>query len=428
MVNRYNPRRRLRRRLHEKKRAKDLISSLPDEILQHILSFSPTKFAIRTSLLSKRWRYIWCDTPSLSFSNCRQRPASIDKTQMCYKAPKMKYFRLKNNLKNNNYYIKKWITFAMSRNVENLSLEVYGTGFKIPASFFINSSIKQLNIELAYISSQCLVSWPSLKKLSLRCKDIKVLDLSKLLHLRTLEINSHIKFLGPTQIVAPHIHCLRLIASQLPCTLVDISSLTEAKLDICIKSRDEIFKADFPQLQAMVLEMLEKLQNVEKLTFGGNFLQILSLAGVRGVPFPMLKVKTLILETVIFQYVIPGIERLLQNSFELKKLMVRARDCNTIPGSYLTNYLDSLGLDPNICWRSKDGKVILNKSHRNIETKHVTSFIEFTLKNTKSLDKMVVQLDERYISFRFKDLVPTLIPNNNVSIGLSTKPMILGEW
>ncbi|CAH8256626.1 unnamed protein product [Arabidopsis lyrata] len=326
---------------------------------------------------------------------------------MCYKAPKMKYFRLKNNLKNNNYYIKKWITFAMSRNVENLSLEVYGTGFKIPASFFINSSIKQLNID---------------------CKDIKVLDLSKLLHLRTLEINSHIKFLGPTQIVAPHIHCLRLIASQLPCTLVDISSLTEAKLDICIKSRDEIFKADFPQLQAMVLEMLEKLQNVEKLTFGGNFLQILSLAGVRGVPFPMLKVKTLILETVIFQYVIPGIERLLQNSFELKKLMVRARDCNTIPGSYLTNYLDSLGLDPNICWRSKDGKVILNKSHRNIETKHVTSFIEFTLKNTKSLDKMVVQLDERYISFRFKDLVPTLIPNNNVSIGLSTKPMILGEW
>ncbi|CAE5960470.1 unnamed protein product [Arabidopsis arenosa] len=217
---------------------------------------------------------------------------------MCYKAPKMKYFRLKNNLKNNNYYIKKWITFAMSR--KNLSLEVHGTGFEIPASFFINSSIKQLNIELASISSQCLVSWPSLKKLSLRlcrfrygsiakllsgcpilecltlysCKDIKVLDLSKLLHLRTLEINSHIKFLGPTQIVAPHIHCLRLIASQLPCTLVDISSLTEAKVDICIKSRDGIFKADFPQLQAMVLEMLEKLQNVEKLTFGGNFLQV----------------------------------------------------------------------------------------------------------------------------------------------------------
>ncbi|XP_019100907.1 PREDICTED: putative F-box/LRR-repeat protein At3g18150 [Camelina sativa] len=311
MVNRQNPRRRLRRRLIENKRAKDVISSLPDDILLHILSFTPTKFAIRTSLLSKRWRYIWCDTPSLYFDNCTQRPASIIETQMHYRAPKVNHFRLKTNLQNKVNFIKSWVKYAMS-----------------PSSNMVHG---------------CSVSWPSLKKLSLRwcgfpnesiakllsgcpnlecltlycCKGLGFLDLSKNFHLRTLEINSHVE--SSTNIVAPHIHCLRLINSQLPCTLVNVSSLTEAKLDICIRSRDRIFKDDF--LQAMVLGMLDKLQHVEKLTFGGNFLQILSLAEVRGVHFPMLEVKTLILETVIFQCVVPGIERLLQNSPDLKKLM-----------------------------------------------------------------------------------------------------------
>ncbi|KAL9860361.1 putative F-box protein [Arabidopsis thaliana] len=47
----------------------DIISSLPDVILQHILFSFQTKYAIRTSVLSKRWRHVWCNIPSLSFNN-----------------------------------------------------------------------------------------------------------------------------------------------------------------------------------------------------------------------------------------------------------------------------------------------------------------------------------------------------------------------
>lgn len=137
-------------------------------------------------------------------------------------------------------------------------------------------------------------------------------------------------------------------------------------------------KADF--LQAVVLKMLEKLQNAEKLTFGGNFVQILSLAEIRGVPFPMLKVKSLILDTVICQYVIPGIERLLQNSPDLEKLIVRGRNYNTIPGEHLDQYLQLLSLCPDQCWRSKDG-FSWNKSLRNVRPKHVTSLVKLMLKN-----------------------------------------------
>ncbi|XP_022022188.1 putative F-box/LRR-repeat protein At3g28410 [Helianthus annuus] len=46
----------------------DRLSSLPDDLILKILSFIGTKQAIRTSVLSSRWRYIWTSTPCLDFS------------------------------------------------------------------------------------------------------------------------------------------------------------------------------------------------------------------------------------------------------------------------------------------------------------------------------------------------------------------------
>ncbi|CAI0439978.1 unnamed protein product [Linum tenue] len=45
----------------------DRVSDLPDGILHHVLSFLETKFMVRTSLLSKRWRSLWKDVPALNF-------------------------------------------------------------------------------------------------------------------------------------------------------------------------------------------------------------------------------------------------------------------------------------------------------------------------------------------------------------------------
>jgi hypothetical protein len=38
---------------------KDMISNLPDNVLIHILSFLSTKNAIKTSILSTKWRHLW---------------------------------------------------------------------------------------------------------------------------------------------------------------------------------------------------------------------------------------------------------------------------------------------------------------------------------------------------------------------------------
>ncbi|KAG2306187.1 hypothetical protein Bca52824_025935 [Brassica carinata] len=427
--------------------ALDLISSLPDEILQHILSFVSTKVAIRTSLLSRSWRHVWCEVPSLSLEVEKlTTAASINETLTRYTAPKTKSFQLViKPMMMNIPYIDRWIKFAMSHSLENLSLEFprpYYQEYKLPDFFYNSCSFKQLNITLSSYRTmvpKCTVSWTSLQKLSLscyslsdesmakilsgcpvlenltlsNCDELKLIDLSKSLRLKTLQVNCG---MTATQIVAPHIHFLRLVNPQSSYTLVDVASLTEAELEISFF--DSHIKTDFPQLQVKVLEMLYKLQNADKLTLGSNFIQIISLAEILGVPFPMLKIKSLTFDTKTCQYVIPGIERLLQNSPDLEKLTVRGRTRFHIPVEIPDMYLELQGLNVNKWSRAKN-RASWAKHRKDAKLEHVASLVELMLKNTEKLDKMVLLLDGRYLNFKIEDLTATLSHHNNVTIVLS---------
>ncbi|CAA0816251.1 Unknown protein [Striga hermonthica] len=45
----------------------DRLSSLPDAVLHHILSFLPTKRSVQTSILSRIWRHLWTHVPDIDF-------------------------------------------------------------------------------------------------------------------------------------------------------------------------------------------------------------------------------------------------------------------------------------------------------------------------------------------------------------------------
>ncbi|KAG2271576.1 hypothetical protein Bca52824_066131 [Brassica carinata] len=348
--------------------AVDSISNLPDVILQHILCDIPTKLAISTSLLSRRWRHVWCDIPSLSL----------------YFSPYTE----------NIPYINLWIKCAMSHNVENLSFQIWNQyyEYKLPDFFYNSSSFKQLNISAhTIVPLECNVSWTSLQTLSLSSFRLSDESMAKILSgcpvleklKLTLEVNS-VTVAGPKQIVAPNIHCLRLFNSQLSYPLPDVASLTEAELEICFVSMDSQFEADF--LQVWVLEMLEKLQNADKLNFGRNFVQILSIAEIRGAHFPLLKVE------------------------------------------FLDIYMKFEGFNLKELWISKYG-VSWNKHCVDLKSMHVDSFVELLLNNRDKLDKMAELLDELHLKFKGEDAVPPLSHNNNVTIVFSStnKPMTSEE-
>ncbi|CAL9228926.1 unnamed protein product [Arabidopsis halleri] len=269
----------------------------------------------------------------------------------------------------------------------------------------------------------CIVSWESLRNLSLRscrisdesihnilsgcpilesltldaCSLLERLELSKAPSLKRLDINREYRHTGPIAIVAPHIHYLRLTYSSTPSTLVDVSSLIEANLNI-ISSL--LFPLTADRYQTMALEMLAKSHNVKRLTVGETLLQILSLAELRGVPFPTLKVQTLIVKTEFVRSVIPGISRLLQNSPGLKKLTL-----HTMQQSHDIMDMHRLkGLYPDQCWRSKcemfpTSKEIFEMLACNDATwKLVASFTELVLRNAKTLAMMVVWLGGSYFN------------------------------
>lgn len=99
-------------------------------------------------------------------------------------------------------------------------------------------------------------------------------------------------------------------------------------------------------------------------------------------------------------------------------------------GNYIDRHLDSVDSDPDPdqCLQSED-RLFRNKSRWDVETKHVASFMELMLKNTKRLEKMIVHLEDRYLKARgFKSLTRTLSRNSDVSIMFSTKPTRSDEW
>lgn len=158
----------------------DKISGLSDDLLVKILSFLPTKVAVSTSVLSKRWEYLWMWLPKLEFvgrhctlSECENIRCFLDRNLPLHRAPAIESFRL--NLDNSRFKpedIKLWVLVAISRNLRELEISYYAYPSKpniLPRSLYTCKSLMTLKLDGdILLDVPRMVCMSSLKTLQLR--------------------------------------------------------------------------------------------------------------------------------------------------------------------------------------------------------------------------------------------------------------------
>ena len=158
----------------------DRISDLPDELLQHILCFLPTKLSFTTSVLSKRWSKLCCSVPVLRFEDENTKDYDtflrlcriVDTILLSPRATNqpLKIFRLKCLFKDHNqngsFNVTKWLEATKQRSIEEFHLTLYYHILK--PSIFISQSLVVLKLERLDIGEDTsCVDLPSLKTLTL---------------------------------------------------------------------------------------------------------------------------------------------------------------------------------------------------------------------------------------------------------------------
>ncbi|KAK2413809.1 FBD-associated F-box protein [Trifolium repens] len=161
----------------------DRISSLPNEILCHILSFLPTEDAFTTSLLSKRWTLLWLSVPNLDLDEQRfiksGKPMSLFPKfafaaifkRSVYHQP-IKNFRLvcedtfvDGTMK---YDFEMWLTGLAEHQLEHLEIQLDLADY-FPSCIFSLRNLVVLKLKYLNMFTFPDVDFPFLKSLHLNC-------------------------------------------------------------------------------------------------------------------------------------------------------------------------------------------------------------------------------------------------------------------
>ncbi|PNY00080.1 F-box/FBD/LRR-repeat protein [Trifolium pratense] len=137
----------------------DLISDLPQSIIETILIQLPIRDAVRTSILSRKWRYKWSTITQLVFDekcypNCHDREAVqksvvefITRLLFLHQGPIHK-FQIVNTSLQNCSAINQWILFLSRNDIKDLDLELAEGGefFRMPSCFFGCEKLTRLEL------------------------------------------------------------------------------------------------------------------------------------------------------------------------------------------------------------------------------------------------------------------------------------------
>ncbi|CAA7027701.1 unnamed protein product [Microthlaspi erraticum] len=160
----------------------DLISKLPDSLISQILLYLRTKEAVRTSVLSKRWKSVWRLIPGLDldsslFPNYCAFVSFVERLLGFYREEKSCLHKLELfivqdwKIGNDQHRIARWIDFVATRKLEHLHV-----GFRLaklmwrevmPLSLYVCETLLHLTLYHVSLGSFKSVSLPRLKTMQL---------------------------------------------------------------------------------------------------------------------------------------------------------------------------------------------------------------------------------------------------------------------
>ncbi|PWA62518.1 FBD-like protein [Artemisia annua] len=156
----------------------DRLSNMPDEVLSEILSLMPTKFAVRTSILSKRWRYKWTLVTNIDiddshpYHDLKIFSTFVDRVLGLCKTTEIRLFRLRfMEMWVQKSSVSKWIDEAVRLNVSELDIRVMLLG--LPLSLFTCKTLTKLRVGFNSQHSN-VWDWPT--QVNLPC--LKTLDIA----------------------------------------------------------------------------------------------------------------------------------------------------------------------------------------------------------------------------------------------------------
>lgn len=282
----------------------DRLSSLPDDLIHNILSFIGMKHAVKTSVLSSRWRHTWTSMRHLNFS-----------TEDFYKSAMFSPF-VDHVLSHRNHlvhvfsvklsfeglptqaFVERILNYASTHNVQHLSVTCMSPhySFVLTLSLFSSKSLKHLtlsgsgddmifikiksnwelpalttlylsNFELYEENSEIFSNCPNLKNLTLKtCMKIgrgrfKIYH-SQLLNLTLENIRTHV------YVEAPQLKTLTVSISSVYCSLKfsgDVLSLE--KVDMCITHARESHAHE-------IVGLFQQLHSIKFLTLNMEIVEV----------------------------------------------------------------------------------------------------------------------------------------------------------
>ncbi|KAL7149610.1 hypothetical protein ABFS83_05G052900 [Erythranthe nasuta] len=241
----------------------DRISELPKDILQRILYFLSQEYAVRTSVLSKSWRYVWRTRPNLDFSdntfrgNKKKFLSVVDKNLQLYRDQNLclEEFHLSISLTYSDRrfapFLEKWITLLTAMGVKKFHLSIQTEYYKsvrveLPRVVFGEESLQDLLAERFVLEQEA----------------IERIALSK--HLKKLRLEEvYIKNdTLQTKIIYPiSLETLEISRSNIPFHKgADFRNLKELSLCLVESSLDNLSSCEFPSLKRLNLRYCDGLK------------------------------------------------------------------------------------------------------------------------------------------------------------------------